>query len=415
MEVNRDEAERALRIAQRKWQDGDKPGALRLARKSHSLYPTDASSRLIDEYSKTETNNSNNDGNKETPSQAQGSTSGLRNRKATTEKAETEEEETAKDGRTATEEQIKAVKQVMADKNDYYAVLGVARGASEVELKKAYRKAALVFHPDKNTARGADEAFKLVAHAFTVLSDKDKRANYDRFGSDRPSMGTAQQQQQQHYHYYHQQQRPAYADEISPEDLFNMFFGGGNMGHFNVHVGPNGRFAQRARTTVNPAAAAGGARGQSHSHNNGEEPAQSVWAACMQILPLVLLVLSFFASSILSVIFNGDAAPAYAFEQSAAYSAPRFTQSRNVPYWVDSAEFARSSVARAPSQLWQYEREIESQYVSQLQRQCRQEREHKRMLIQMAHGWFGFGADSEKLAAAQAIELPACDELKRFR
>lgn len=68
-------------------------------------------------------------------------------------------------------------------KRDYYEVLGVSRSADENELKKAYRKMALKYHPDKNPGdKAAEEKFKEAAEAYEVLSDKEKRARYDRFG-----------------------------------------------------------------------------------------------------------------------------------------------------------------------------------------------------------------------------------------
>ncbi|MCP4715188.1 MAG: DnaJ domain-containing protein [Deltaproteobacteria bacterium] len=71
----------------------------------------------------------------------------------------------------------------MADKN-YYKVLGVNRDVSEDEIKKAYKKLAFKYHPDKNAGnQQAEERFKDISEAYAVLSDKQKRAQYDRFGS----------------------------------------------------------------------------------------------------------------------------------------------------------------------------------------------------------------------------------------
>ena len=71
----------------------------------------------------------------------------------------------------------------MADKRDYYEVLGVAKNASEEDLKKAYRKQAKKYHPDLNPGdKEAEAKFKEVNEAYEVLSDKEKRARYDQFG-----------------------------------------------------------------------------------------------------------------------------------------------------------------------------------------------------------------------------------------
>ncbi|MFR9503593.1 MAG: molecular chaperone DnaJ [Rikenellaceae bacterium] len=71
----------------------------------------------------------------------------------------------------------------MAEKRDYYEVLGVSKSANADEIKKAYRKAAIQFHPDKNPDdKGAEEKFKEAAEAYDVLSDEQKRARYDQFG-----------------------------------------------------------------------------------------------------------------------------------------------------------------------------------------------------------------------------------------
>lgn len=71
----------------------------------------------------------------------------------------------------------------MSNKRDYYEVLGVAKNANEAEIKKAYRKLALQYHPDKNPDdSAAEEKFKEAAEAYEVLSDNEKRAQYDRFG-----------------------------------------------------------------------------------------------------------------------------------------------------------------------------------------------------------------------------------------
>lgn len=70
----------------------------------------------------------------------------------------------------------------MATKRDYYEILGVKKDASESELKSAYRKLALKWHPDKNKAKEAEAKFKEINEAYEVLSNKEKREKYDQFG-----------------------------------------------------------------------------------------------------------------------------------------------------------------------------------------------------------------------------------------
>ncbi|HSQ42696.1 MAG TPA: molecular chaperone DnaJ [Fibrobacteraceae bacterium] len=77
----------------------------------------------------------------------------------------------------------------MAQKRDYYEVLGVSKGAPAEEIKRAYKKLAMKYHPDKNPGdKSAEEKFKEAAEAYEILSDQQKRAQYDRFGHEAPGM-----------------------------------------------------------------------------------------------------------------------------------------------------------------------------------------------------------------------------------
>ncbi|MBM2839303.1 MAG: dnaJ, partial [Deltaproteobacteria bacterium] len=75
-------------------------------------------------------------------------------------------------------------------KRDYYEVLGVHKNASDAEIKKAYRRLALQYHPDKNPGnKESEEKFKELAEAYEIISDPEKRARYDQFGHAGENLG----------------------------------------------------------------------------------------------------------------------------------------------------------------------------------------------------------------------------------
>ncbi|KAI9910397.1 hypothetical protein PsorP6_010260 [Peronosclerospora sorghi] len=84
-----------------------------------------------------------------------------------------------------TAEQLHMVRKIKTYKS-HNEVLGVAQNATENGVMKPYRKLSLKLHPDKNSAPGAEDAFKTVDKAFSILSDPEKRSHYDRYGNDAP-------------------------------------------------------------------------------------------------------------------------------------------------------------------------------------------------------------------------------------
>ena len=114
-------------------------------------------------------------------------------------------------------------------KLDPYAVLGVGRNASAEDIKKAYRKLAIKYHPDKNPGdKAAEEKFKEAASAYEILSDADKKAKYDRFGHNAPGMGGGGFQ----------------GGGMNMEDIFSQFgdiFGESFGGAFGGGFGQRGR------------------------------------------------------------------------------------------------------------------------------------------------------------------------------
>ncbi|MBN1192378.1 MAG: J domain-containing protein [Coriobacteriia bacterium] len=126
---------------------------------------------------------------------------------------------------------------------DYYEVLGVSREASAEEIKKAFRKKARETHPDVNDGHEAEESFKRINEAYEVLSDSEKRARYDRFGTadSRAAGGYG---------------RENVGDVFDMNDLFSVFFGGGRGAA--ARPSPEGR-DMRAQVAVTLEDAAAGA------------------------------------------------------------------------------------------------------------------------------------------------------------
>ncbi len=125
----------------------------------------------------------------------------------------------------------------MATKRDFYEVLGVSKTASAAELKSAYRKLALQWHPDKNKSPEANDKFKEINEAYSVLSDEKKRQTYDQFGHSAFAPGSGMGggggnpwggQGPFSYTYSSSGGNPfGGSDFVDPFEIFEQFFGGG--------------------------------------------------------------------------------------------------------------------------------------------------------------------------------------------
>jgi len=114
-------------------------------------------------------------------------------------------------------------------KRDYYEILGVAKGSSADEIKKAYRKVAMQYHPDRNPGdKAAEEKFKEAAEAYEILSDADKRAQYDRYGH--AGVGNAARGGGGYGGGMNMDDIFSQFGDIFGDDLFGSFFGGQQRG-----------------------------------------------------------------------------------------------------------------------------------------------------------------------------------------
>ncbi|KAM4526770.1 dnaJ homolog subfamily B member 12b [Fundulus diaphanus] len=362
MEVNRDEAERCIDIAAAAFRSRQPEKALRFLEKAQRLFPTEKAQALLDLIAK----------NGFTPRPAGHSdfndVSGPRQRQTPSDDPKPEEKppDTSK---SYTTDQLEAVRRVKQCK-DFYEILGVQKEFSEDELKRSYRKLALKFHPDKNHAPGATEAFKAIGNAYAVLSNANKRRQYDQWGEEgRHPSGSSPD-------------TGNFEPDISPEDLFNMFFGGGYPSS-NAHVYTNGRVRNQRR-------------------ERRERPRDGGLAVFVQVMPILILVIV----SALSQIMVNSPSYSLSFRPSAGYTQKRLTEKLKVPYYVGEQFFKEFTGVN----LKNLERSVEDDYISNLRNNCWKEKQQKEGMLYRAR-YFG---DSELYQRAQRARTPSCAKLSEI-
>ena len=248
--------------------------------------------------------------------------------------------------RPYTAEQEAGAKKIIAmAKKSHYDVLGVPKNASDAEIKKSYRKLALKFHPDKNNAPNAEGAFKAISGAFDCLSDSSKREMYDSYGHENGPQGGMGGGgfggRGGGMHGMH---------EVSPEDLFNMFFQGAAGPGFRAHFGGPGRF---------PGQPGNGFRQQRGQGNRqeaaGDQGRPSLAGQLIQFLPILLLILMSFSS------LGGRQQQVYSLRRDGQYSIKKMTQTENISpdiaFYVP-ASFERTHPTYSPNYR-QVERAVE--------------------------------------------------------
>ncbi|KAK2717699.1 dnaJ homolog subfamily B member 14-like [Artemia franciscana] len=379
MESNRDDAFKCIRIAEEAIRVGNLEKAEKFLEKAERLYPLKKAKDLLeriknmDKENMTEPNTGNGyEGD---------ATSSARQRGRPRSKSRTRAQSNSSNEAEYSKEEVDAVRKIKACKN-YYEVLGVQKDAGELDLKKAYRKLALQFHPDKNKTPGAAEAFKAIGNAFAILSDKEKRRKYDLYGGEEDQMDT-------HGHFRHSSPRGPYYStnfeaDISAEDLFHMFFGNGFPGQTvytrrgNRWESSNGRY-QDTR--------------QSHQ-------VPSNWGLILQLLPFLILVF-------LSILGNFLAAdPVFSYQKTSKFPMERQTFNLGVTYYVKE-DFETHYQGES---LRRIERNIEQDYIDALRQSCYREKQYKENLLWKARAY----GDARMFDKARSYPTQSCDRLRKM-
>ncbi|XP_033217175.1 dnaJ homolog subfamily B member 12 isoform X2 [Belonocnema kinseyi] len=360
MDSNKDEAERCMEFAEKHLRDKKFNEAEKFLRKAQKLFPTKRVEDLLTRVSMLSKQSQKTEPEPE-----------LRKRQTTA------KEGTQQATAEFSKDQIEHVRRIKKCK-DYYEILGVTKEATDSEIKKSYKKLALQLHPDKNKAPGAAEAFKAIGNAVAVLTDVEKRKQYDLYGSDEERMQTSQSRQTHHYNYTR-----GFEADITAEELFNMFF---------RDVFPQQDFYMR-RTGGRWTRQNDQQSQHAHTQANG-------YTTFLQMLPVLLLIVL----TMMSSFFISD--PVYSLHSSAKYTVPRTTQGLKVPYFVKEnfhSEYQGS--------LRRLEISVEEEYLSYLRQTCFREKNYRESMIWKARN---FG-DQDLYQRARNMEMPSCKKLQEMQ
>jgi DnaJ family protein B protein 12 len=381
MEANRDSALHYIDLAEKAILANDNERALRYLTKSEDLFPTEKAKDLIERlmYANSHSTSSSNNKNYESASNSSNYEQTTTNGPSSSTRQRTTTNTNSTSSSDYTSEEAEAVRKIKTCK-DLYEILGVNKTASEADLKKAYRKLALQFHPDKCKAPGATDAFKAIGKAFSILSDPKKREQYDQYGHamepqyHRGSNGGGRTNSQ-HYYYYEDD------DDFSAEEIFNLFFG---------YSGPTSR-TYRRRQQPSPF------HFTTHSTHN---QTQNTTHTLAQLLPYLFL----FLISIIGTFLVSE--PQFQLHRTGKYTHARFTRLSNIEYYV-KPDFRPP---KTNTELDKFESSVADEFVSELRHQCYREQQYKESMMWRAR----MMNDNELYRQAQRHGTPSCTKLNDF-
>ncbi|XP_067936234.1 dnaJ homolog subfamily B member 12-like [Watersipora subatra] len=362
MESNKDDGLKCLKRANEFFRKRSFDEALKYAKKAQRLYPSKEADDLIVRIEAAKV---------EGPPCADAGDEGVRHRKnsQTTSNGAAYTEHSSSVEPEYTAEQLASVKRIKKCK-DYYEILNVSKDATEADLKKSYKKLALKFHPDKNKAPGATEAFKDIGNAYAILSDPSKRRQYDLYGEQE----VRQPRRRNGFRGYSHE----FEAEVSPEELFNMFFGGNAFTSYHRQMRPRSQ--------------------QETSHRRQHQGNDSVLSAFFQLSPIIMMIVI----SLLSIALQGD--DVYKFHSSSNYPHQRSTAGLHVHYYVKDG-FNQAYSGRSLQKL---EREIEQIYINNLRNECYKEQMQREQLRWKAR----YRNDGKAYEEAGHMEMRSCKRLE---
>ena len=284
---------------------------------------------------------------------------------------------------------------------DHYRTLGISREATEEEIKKAYRKLALKYHPDKNSDANAEEKFKEIGSAYEVLSDKKKRDIYDRYGEDGPggmgnSSGSSRTTTTFTSYGYTNEDR-AFEGNITPEDIFNMFFNGGFASR---------SYSRRSGWRTNSSSQRPRNYNTHSNHQGSGQHDQADVSPGLNLLVQLLPVLVLISLSLASYWLQTD--PPYSLHPTTKYIFRRHIEKFGIEYYVKEdfeKQYRGQELKRIESQVFE-------DYLYELRNRCLREKNYKdSMLYRAQYVYF-----SEKLLEdARNMKTPSCTQYEKLR
>lgn len=383
--MDKEEADRLIEKAKLCLRSGRKDKALQLLNEAQSIYPSTRTRVLIDAIVRNGGTTPNSETNHVPPP------TGWRDEDFGNNETSNSSSD---DKKSYTEDQRQAVLRIKNCK-DFYEILGVPKDASEEDLKKAYRKLALKFHPDKNCAPGATDAFKAIGNAYAVLSNPEKRQQYDQYG-DQCAAGPAPQHSTFTHHRHYRNFHRDFEADISPEELFNIFFGG-RFPTGNIHVYTNqgasySQFYQPRRRRAY----------ERREEVVEENQSQNTFTALLQLLPVLVLILI----SVFTQMMATNPPYSLFYKPAMGLVVSRETQHMGVPYYVDKS-FEKEYRGAALEEL---EKTIESDYIEHLQSSCWKEKQQKSDLANLGQLY----RDDRLKQKAETMRLDNCEKLHRL-